>query len=76
MTALKNPRKVRKLLGYVIILNQFVSNAIDKFIPFYNSLKGRKKFDWTEDCQKAFEQLKVSLEQVPLLSIPQKGKVL
>ena len=44
----------------------FVSKATDKCLPFFKILK--KAFDWTDQCQKAFQDLKVYLTTAPLLS--------
>ena len=52
--------------GKVGALNRFVSKAIDKCLPFFRVLK--KSFEWTDECQKAFEDLKKYLSSPPLLS--------
>ena len=44
----------------------FVSKATDKCLPFFKIL--RKAFEWTDQCQKAFQDLKVYLTTAPLLS--------
>ena len=46
--------------------NRFVSKATDKCLPFFRTL--RKSFEWTDECQKAFEDLKKYLSSPPLLS--------
>ena len=50
----------------VAALNRFVSKATDKCLPFFRVLK--KSFEWTDECQKAFEDLKKYLLSPPLLS--------
>ena len=50
----------------VAALNRFVSKATDKCLPFFKVL--RKAFEWTDDCQRAFEDLKAYLTSIPLLS--------
>ena len=52
--------------GKVAALNKFVSKATDKCLPFFRVL--RKSFEWTNECQKAFEDLKKYLSSPPLLS--------
>ena len=47
-------------------LNRFVSKATDKCLPFFRIL--RKSFEWTDECQRAFEDLKKYLSSPPLLS--------
>ena len=62
----QNIKEVQSLTGRVAALNRFVSKATDKCLPFFKVL--RKAFEWTDDCQKAFEDLKTYLTSAPLLS--------
>ena len=62
----KNIKKVQSLTGQVVALNRFVSKATDKCLLFFKIL--RKAFEWTGECQKAFQDLKVYLTTAPLLS--------
>ena len=57
---------MQSLNGKVAALNRFVSKATDKCLPFFRVLK--KSFEWTDECQKAFEDLKKYLSSPPLLS--------
>ena len=59
-------KKVQSLTGRVAALNRFVSKATDKCLPFFRVLK--KEFEWTDDCQRAFQDLKAYLTTAPLLS--------
>ena len=52
--------------GKIVALNRFISKATDKCLPFFRTL--RKSFEWTDECQKAFEELKKYLSSPPLLS--------
>ena len=84
-----NPKKVRAILelepprtvkavqslnGKVAALNRFVSKATDKCLPFFCNLK--KSFEWTDECQKAFEDLKKYLSSLPLLGLSMPGEEL
>ena len=62
----KNIKEVQSLTRRVIALNRFVSQATNKCLPFFKIL--RKAFEWTDECQEAFQDLKVYLTTVPLLS--------
>ena len=62
----KNVKKVQSLIGQVAALNKFVSKATDKCLPFFKVLK--KVFEWTDECQKAFQDLMVYLTTALLLS--------
>ena len=59
-------KEVQSLIGRVAALNRFVSKATDKCLPFFKVLK--KAFEWTDECQKAFQDLKTYLVTAPLLS--------
>ena len=62
----KTVKAVQSLNGKVAALNRFVSKATDKCLPFFRVMK--KSFEWTDECQKAFEDLKKYLSSPPLLS--------
>ena len=62
----KNVKDVQSLTRQVATLNRFVSKATDKCLPFFKVL--RKAFEWTNECQQTFEDLKAYLTSTPLLS--------
>ena len=62
----KNVKEVQSLNSKIAALNRFVSKATDKCLPFFCMLK--KSFEWTAECQQAFEELKAYLSSPPLLS--------
>ena len=68
----KNVKEVQSLTRRVATLNRFVSKATDKCLPFFKVL--RKAFEWTDECQKAFQDLKVYLTIAPLLSPSKLGE--
>ena len=74
MTPLRNVKEVQSLNGKIVALNQFVSRATDKCLPFFRTLK--KSFEWTAECQQAFKELKAYLSSPPLLSPSQPGEEL
>ena len=61
---------MQSLNGKNSALNRFVSKATDKCLPFFRTL--RKSFEWMDECQKAFEELKKYLSS-PLLLNPSKS---
>ena len=67
-------KEVQSLNGKVATLNRFVSRATDKCLPFFRTLK--KSFEWTDECQQAFKELKAYLFAQPLLSPSQPGEEL
>uniref|UniRef100_A0A2N9HHE1 Uncharacterized protein n=1 Tax=Fagus sylvatica TaxID=28930 RepID=A0A2N9HHE1_FAGSY len=67
-------KEVQSLTEKAAALNRFVSRSTDKCLPFFKIL--RKAFQWTEECQHAFEELKVYLSSPPLLSPSKTGEEL
>ena len=66
MTPPRNAKEVQSLNSKVAALNRFMLRATDKCLPFFHTLK--KSFEWTAECQQAFEDLKAYLSSPPLLS--------
>ena len=62
----KTVKEVQSLNGKIAALNRFVSKATNKCLPFFRTL--RKSFKWTDECQKAFEDLKKYLSSLSLLN--------
>ena len=62
----KTIKEVQSLNGKIATLNKFVLRVTDKCLPFFRTL--RKSFEWTEECQQAFEDLKAYLSSPPLPS--------
>ena len=56
------------LTGRVATLSRFVSRATDRCTPFFDVLKGSKRFEWTDKCKKVFQALKEHLGHPLLLS--------
>ncbi|KAM1246539.1 hypothetical protein ACFX2J_042603 [Malus domestica] len=87
-----NPEKIKAILdmkepvtskdiqshtGKVAALTRFISKATDRCAPFFKALKGNKKYiTWTEECAKAFRNLKEYMSKAPLLSKPEVGDTL
>ena len=70
----KKNKEVQSLNGKIAALNRFVSKATDKCLPFFRTL--RKSFEWTDEGQKAFEELKKYISSPPLLSLSKPGEEL
>ena len=51
MKSLVKIKDVQSLTGRIAALSRFISKSIDKCVPFFNLLRGNKKFEWTEDCE-------------------------
>ena len=71
---LSNPKEVQVLIGMLAALSQFISKFVDCCRPFYQLLKKWKGFQWDEECEKAFQDLKEYLIQEPMLTAPKPGE--
>ena len=76
---MRSPAKMKEVQSLTVrlaALNRFTSRAIDKCLPFFDSLKGSKRFLWDNKCEQAFRSLKEYLSKSPLLSKPTDGEPL
>ena len=76
MWSLSKTKDEQSLTRRVAALNRFISKATDKYIPFFESLKGNKSFLWDEKCEQTFKALKEYLGKPPLLSKPTDDELL
>ena len=72
----RNPKEVQKLTGMAAALNRFISRLADRCRPFFLLINKRTNFEWTEECAKAFQQLKDYLARPPIMSSPEPNEVL
>ena len=72
----RNPKEVQKLIGMTAALNRFISRSVDRCRLFFQLLHKWKVFEWTEECNLAFKELKEYLSQPPILSRPEREEVL
>ncbi|XP_057739852.1 uncharacterized protein LOC130956943 [Arachis stenosperma] len=70
-------KEVQRLTGRLAALSRFLPGLASKSHSFFQCLKKDKKiFTWTEDCEKAFADLKQILSKPPILQKPKLGKPL
>ena len=67
-------KEVQSLNGKIAALNRFVSRVTDRCLPFFRTL--RRSFEWTDECQMAFDNLKTYLLSPPLLNPSKPGEEL
>ncbi|KAG7556989.1 Reverse transcriptase domain [Arabidopsis suecica] len=72
MPSPQNKREVQRLTGRVAALNRFISRSTDKCLAFYDTLRGNKKFEWTDRCEEAFQELKKYLANPPVMAKPER----
>ncbi|VFQ86055.1 unnamed protein product [Cuscuta campestris] len=67
---------VQRLTGRLAALNRFLSKLAQKAHPFFAVIKKKATFEWTPECQEAFEELKRYLTSPQVLSKPEPGDIL
>ena len=67
---------MQKLTGMAAALNRFISRSTDKCRPFFLLINKWKNFEWTEECARAFQQLKDYLAWLPIMFSPELDEVL
>ena len=58
------------LLGFGNFYRKFIHKYLEIAKPLNDLLKKDKPFDWTEECQKALENLKTQFTAEPVLQMP------
>ena len=71
-----NPKEVQKLIGMTATLNRFISQSADRCRPFFQLLNKWKRFERTQECALAFQQLKEYLSRPSIMSRPEADEVL
>ena len=69
-----NVKQVRSALGMMGYYRKFVKDYAKNVQPLNDLLKKDTKFNWTEDCEQAFNVLKIKLIEAPILRYPQFDK--
>ena len=65
-----NIKELQMFLGMCNYYAKFVPEYAHIATPLYNLLWKNTKFDWTTDCDTAFNQLKYALVHAPVLAMP------
>ena len=66
----KTLRQTRAFCRMVNFLSSFLPNLCRLLIPIYNLQKKAKKFKWTDEAEKAFNEIKKLLISPPVLKAP------
>uniref|UniRef100_H3GQQ4 Uncharacterized protein n=2 Tax=Phytophthora ramorum TaxID=164328 RepID=H3GQQ4_PHYRM len=62
-------KELRQFLGLATYLCKYVSNYAGKIRPLSQLLKKEAAWEWTADCQQAFEAVKQGLTEAPILAV-------
>jgi hypothetical protein len=63
-------KDMQKLTGCMAALNRFISRLGERGLPFFKLLKHQDKFQWTEEDERALQDLKHHLQSPPVLTAP------
>ena len=66
----QNLTELRRFLGMTSYYRRFISGFSDIAGPLHRLTHKGARFDWDNNCQKAFEQLKEQLLSAPVLAFP------
>ena len=66
----KTLRQTRAFCGMVNFLSSFLPNLQRLLIPIYDLQKKAKKFKWMAEAEKAFNEIKKLLVNLPVLKVP------
>ncbi|XP_057811344.1 uncharacterized protein LOC131025564 [Salvia miltiorrhiza] len=76
MTSPRNVKEIKTLNGRITALSRFISRSAERSLPFFKVLRKGSRFEWSGECQRAFEDLKVYLTKLPVLTKPSPGEPL
>jgi hypothetical protein len=69
-------KDVQKLTGSLAALSRFISRLAERVLPFFRLLRKFGPFSWTEEAERAFQELKQHLVSLPILVAPEPGEPL
>jgi hypothetical protein len=67
---LRTPKHIKSFLGLCNYYRRFVKSFSQISAPMRELLKQDVRFKWTDDCEKAFQELKTALITAPVLVLP------
>ncbi|GKA71860.1 reverse transcriptase domain-containing protein [Tanacetum coccineum] len=78
ITEMKSPRtwgEMQSLAGRLAALNRFLARSAERSLPFFETLKNitkenKEDYRWTEEAEKAFQELKKTILSLPTLATP------
>jgi len=72
----QSQKEVQRLTGRIASLNRFIAKLAERNLPFFAVLRGAGTFEWGHEQQKVFEDLKMYLQNLAVLSSPVQGQPL
>nr|GEU91525.1 reverse transcriptase domain-containing protein [Tanacetum cinerariifolium] len=74
-------KEMQSLSGKLAALKRFISRSAEKSLPFFETLKditkeNKDEYRWTKSAEKAFQEMKKVIVELPLLTTPVKEETL
>ena len=69
-------KEVQQMVGKLIVVNRFISRSAERNLPFFKLFRKSNLFEWTSECEQAFQNVKSYLASPPLLAKTQPGDTL
>ncbi|KAK1607917.1 hypothetical protein QYE76_031590 [Lolium multiflorum] len=69
-------KEIQQLTGRVAALSKFVARLGERALSFYALIKQGEKFEWNEEADRAFEDLKRTISTPPILVAPKEKEPL
>jgi hypothetical protein len=76
MISRKMVKDVQQLTGRIAALSHSLPASAKRCLPMFKALKKQDSFEWTRECEDAFQELKVSLASPFVLTKPMAGDTL
>jgi hypothetical protein len=70
----KLQKQIQKLTGCMAALSRFISRLGENGLLFFKLLKKLDSFKWTDDAQRALDELKTFLTNPPVLTAPRRAQ--
>jgi hypothetical protein len=64
-------KDIQKFMGSLATLSRFISRLAKRALPFFKLLRKSGPFSWTEEAERAFQELKQHLVSLPILVAPE-----
>ena len=70
----KNAREIKSFLGLAGYYRKFMEDFSRIASPLTALTRKNKKFEWSDKCEKSFQELKKRLTSAPILTVPESDK--
>jgi hypothetical protein len=71
LSQVRNVKDVQQLMGCLVALSHFVSHLGECEFPLFKLLKKSDSFHWTDEAQKALDDLKALISKPPIMASPE-----